>query len=69
MFLGWVFIIFGLAFLLQNLGILPGNVWDYLWPLILIGFGLSFLKKRSGSGGCWCCGTGKSSEKNNSNTS
>jgi len=36
----------GVAFLLENFGILPGNAWDFIWPLVLIALGLSFLTRR-----------------------
>jgi len=36
----------GVLFLLDNLGFLPGNAWGYLWPLLLIFFGLSLLMGR-----------------------
>ena len=38
-----ILILAGVAFLLENIGILPGNAWDFIWPLVLIALGLSFL--------------------------
>lgn len=34
--------IFGLAFLLRNLGVVyfPGSFWSLFYPLIIVGFGL-----------------------------
>lgn len=36
----------GVLFLLDNFGWLPGNAWNWLWPLLLIFFGLSLLLRR-----------------------
>ena len=35
-------VVFGLAFLLRNLGILyfPGSFWSLFWPLVVIGLGV-----------------------------
>src|SRR6476660_4783387 len=45
-----ILIIAGVAFLLQNFGLLPSNAWNLLWPLVLIAFGLSFiLRAQSGA--------------------
>jgi len=46
MFMGTLLILLGILFLLKNLGILSGNLWDVFWPLILIALGLSILLKR-----------------------
>ena len=35
----------GTVFLLRNLGFIYGNIWEYLWPGILIAVGLSILVK------------------------
>jgi len=35
----------GTVFLLKNLGYIYGNIWEYLWPGILIAVGLSILVK------------------------
>lgn len=40
---GLLMAIVGLAFLLRNLGILPGGAWSVIWPLFLIALGLSGL--------------------------
>lgn len=41
-----VLIAVGTLFLLDNLGYLPGSAWGYLWPVLLIFFGLSVLLGR-----------------------
>ena len=38
-----ILILAGVAFLLENFGVLPGNAWDVIWPLVLIALGLSFI--------------------------
>jgi hypothetical protein len=42
-FWGLIVLLLGVFLLFSNLGILPGNVWDYFWPSILILVGLWFL--------------------------
>jgi LiaI-LiaF-like transmembrane region len=43
----------GVLFLLDNLGILPGSAWGWLWPIILIWLGASLLIRRSAGGRAW----------------
>lgn len=46
-----ILILFGLAFLLQNLGLLGTNVWSAIisfWPLLLIGLGLNDMIRTNG---------------------
>jgi hypothetical protein len=38
----------GILLLLDNLGILPGSAWNWIWPLALIWWGLSLLRARRG---------------------
>ena len=40
LFWGGILILFGTLLLLQNLGILPLNIWKLFWPLLLILLGL-----------------------------
>jgi hypothetical protein len=44
----------GVAWLLQNLGYLPGNFWSIFWPLLLISFGVSLIFRRK-SMCSWSC--------------
>ncbi|MBZ5676692.1 MAG: cell wall-active antibiotics response protein [Acidobacteriia bacterium] len=47
----------GTVFLLRNLGYIYGNIWQYLWPGILIAVGLSILVKHlEGRGQDWSPG-------------
>jgi hypothetical protein len=50
---GIIILVIGLAFLLQNLGLITGNFWNILWPLILIAIGLSLLFRRRYWWGDW----------------
>lgn len=45
MFFGLLLVIVGAVFLLENLGIVSGDVWDLIWPLIIMLFGISLLIK------------------------
>lgn len=40
MFISLLFIVIGIVFLLKNLGVITGDVWGIIWPLILIVFGV-----------------------------
>ncbi len=40
---GGIVMFVGAVFLLRNLGLLHGNVWEYFWPVILIAVGLGLL--------------------------
>lgn len=50
---GIIILLIGVAFLLQNLGIITANFWQILWPLFIILIGLSIIFRRKH---CWCCG-------------
>jgi hypothetical protein len=43
-----ILILIGVLFLLQNLGLLGGNVWSLFWPLLLILFGVWVLLGATG---------------------
>jgi len=45
MFFGLLLVVIGIVFLLENLGIVTGDVWDVIWPLIIILFGISVITK------------------------
>lgn len=45
MFIAFLFIIIGTTFLLRNLGIITGDVWGIIWPLVLVVFGAYLLLK------------------------
>ena len=46
MFVGSLLLMFGILLLLKQLGVIYGDVWDYLWPLALIALGASMIFDR-----------------------
>lgn len=64
---GLVLVILGVFFLLKNAGIIDGNFWGYLWPILIIFLGLSVMdkdKKKKDNGCCfwWCNHKSKSKD-------
>ena len=51
MWFGYFIAFIGVVFLLQNLDILPYGVWDYIWPSLLIVWGIGIAR---GQPGFWC---------------
>lgn len=43
MLIGFLLVLFGILMLLDRLGIIYGDVWDYFWPGAIIAFGLSLV--------------------------
>ena len=50
MLFGLVLVIIGVLLLLQNIGLIEGNFWNYLWPIIIILLGISILSKKNRKG-------------------
>ena len=46
MFFGFFILALGILFLLKNLGVVYGDIWDILWPLLIIAFGASLVFKK-----------------------
>ncbi len=46
MFVAFFLVALGVLFLLKNLDVIQGDVWDILWPLLIIAFGASLIFKR-----------------------
>jgi hypothetical protein len=46
MFFGFFILVLGILFLLKNLGVVNGDIWDILWPLLIIAFGASLVFKK-----------------------
>jgi hypothetical protein len=44
---GILILVIGVFFLFKNLGLIAGNVWDVLWPVIVIAIGLRILMRRN----------------------
>ncbi|MDD3732173.1 MAG: DUF5668 domain-containing protein [candidate division Zixibacteria bacterium] len=45
MFFGFLLILIGILLMLDKLGIINGDFWDYFWPVILVALGLSMIFK------------------------
>jgi len=60
MLAGWILIILGMLFLLEQLNLIPPIDWSLAWPFILILAGVYLVTKRSGCCGWW---QGKKEEK------
>ena len=45
MFIASIFVIIGVVFLLRNLGIISGDIWGVIWPMVLVVFGLYIFLK------------------------
>ncbi len=46
MVFGFVILALGVLFLLRNLGVVRGDIWDFLWPIAIIALGISILFKK-----------------------
>lgn len=46
MFVGFIILALGVFFLLKNLGVISGDIWEYLWPTAIIALGISILFKK-----------------------
>ena len=46
MFVGIVVLALGVLFLLRNLGVISGDILDFLWPIAVIALGISILFKK-----------------------
>jgi ABC-type glycerol-3-phosphate transport system permease component len=47
MFIGLIIIVIGLVLLMQNMGFVSSEIWNVIWPSIIILFGISLLMKRN----------------------
>ncbi len=45
MFIGLLLVALGVLMLLDHMGVIRGDVWDYFWPLALVALGLSMVIK------------------------
>lgn len=50
---GGIVMFVGAVFLLHNLGLLHGNVWEYFWPVILIAIGVGLLVRALEGSHAW----------------
>ncbi len=49
MYFGFGLVVIGILLLLNNLGIIKGDAWDYIWPVALILIGVSMIGRKD------CC--------------
>lgn len=49
MYFGFGLVVIGILLLLNNLGILKGDSWDYIWPVAIILIGFSMIGRKD------CC--------------
>jgi cell wall-active antibiotic response 4TMS protein YvqF len=67
MFIALFLLLVGVLFLLRNTGLLPGEAWGVVWPLVLIALGAAMLfRKERAQWDCWpgCpCVTGNGKRK------
>lgn len=55
MFWGTILVVIGLVALLKNLGFITVDVWEVVWPVLLIMLGVSLLAKKRGLNHLpWC---------------
>lgn len=61
---GIILVVLGGVFLLQNLGLFSGEIWNYFWPIILVVIGawLIIKDKKRGIGMTCKCGKGNCPE-------
>lgn len=52
---GVIVIIVGLVFLLDNMGVIGGPVFDYVWPLIIIAVGVQLILRENYQKKCGYC--------------
>jgi len=46
MFLGLAILLVGVLFLLKNLGYISSNVWEVIWPCLVVVLGLAMIFRR-----------------------
>lgn len=63
---GLTLIIIGVYFLLKNAGIIEGDFWNYLWPILLILLGISMADKNKNNKNfsCFWCKPKNDKKKN-----
>lgn len=47
MILGVILIILGVILLLEKLGVLTGQSWDYVWPILIVVLGVWIVAKHN----------------------
>jgi len=52
MWLGLLVFVAGAVFLLQRFDLIPAETWHYLWPILLLVFGIKMMASGGSSGEC-----------------
>ena len=58
MFFAFALIIIGFLLILEKLGIITGDVWGWIWPILILVLGVSLLMKKN-----VCCQPEEKKEK------
>ncbi|OGZ26747.1 MAG: hypothetical protein A2365_02550 [Candidatus Nealsonbacteria bacterium RIFOXYB1_FULL_40_15] len=45
MYIGLIIVFIGILFLMKNLGLISGDLWPVIWPVLVILLGISILIK------------------------
>jgi len=45
MWFGFFLVALGILFLLKNIGIIHGDIWDWVWPILIICIGIGIMVK------------------------
>ncbi|MFA5126937.1 MAG: DUF5668 domain-containing protein [Patescibacteria group bacterium] len=53
MYFGYFLILLGILWLLQEMGVIMGSFWGFVWPILVIFLGLSIVANRK-DGACYC---------------
>ena len=56
---GLVLVIVGVLWFLDTIGIIISSFWSFIWPVILILFGLDLLQRDESDNFMWCNGAFK----------
>lgn len=56
---GMVLVIVGVLWFLESIGIINSSFWAFIWPVILILFGLDLLQRDEPDSFMWCNGAFK----------
>ena len=51
--MGFLLVTIGILFLLKNFGFIAGDVWDILWPMLLIAAGVNLILRKRYPGFFW----------------
>lgn len=61
---GLVLVIVGVLWFLESIGIINSSFWAFIWPVVLILFGLDLLQRDEPDSFMWCNGAFKQKPEN-----